>query len=247
MNRKRSMLLTFLILGSMSVVLSIHGFDLSAATPIAGFQDQSPPCLIDGHWGMMQGWGQMGPGMMQGAMMGGSSDSSSMWSMMGNAGIMSWHGATDQPIGLSDASASLGSFALTCGFGLTIGKVLAFDDSFYAVLLDASNDAVGEVLLDRYSGSVYPEPGPNMMWNANWGAGGASATTPVYDLAAAQALATTFLASYLPGATVLDGRALPGYASFEVGTETPKAVLSVNFSTGEVWVHTWLGPALNAA
>jgi len=125
--------------------------------------------------------------------------------------------------------------------------VLAFGDSYYTVLLDRSSNAVGEVLLDRYTGSVYPEPGPNMMWNTNWGAGGGTTAPAVYDLSAAQELATSFLASYLPGATVLEGRAMPGYASYEVGRGNIEAILSVDLASGHVWVHTWLGPALKAA
>ncbi len=67
-----------------------------------------------------------------------------------------------------------------------------------------------------------------------------------YDQAAAQQLATTFLAGYLPGATVLDGQAFPGYYTFDFGRGQVEAMLSVNAATGDVWVHTWHGPALSS-
>ena len=63
--------------------------------------------------------------------------------------------------------------------------------------------------------------------------------------AAAQALAEGFLAGYLPGASVLEGTAFPGYYTFDFGRGEVEGMLSVNAATGEVWVHTWHGPALS--
>jgi hypothetical protein len=149
---------------------------------------------------------------------------------------------TGQPITQAEADQRAAAFAASCGAGIQVGEIMAFSSTYYVVLVDNSGTGVAEVLVDRYTGAIYPEPGPNMIWNGQWGAGGNDA--PHYDQAAAQALATTFLAGYLPGSSVLEGRAFPGYYTFVFGRDQVEGMLSVHAVTGEVWVHTWLDPAL---
>ena len=62
-----------------------------------------------------------------------------------------------------------------------------------------------------------------------------------YNLAAAQKLAATFVAGYLPNGKVLEGLAFPGYYTFDYGRKAIEGMLSVNAYTGEVWVHGWHG------
>jgi hypothetical protein len=187
---------------------------------------------------MMAGWGGTGSGMMNGGgMMGG------MWGAMGSMGMMGFSAATATPITEADAQQRLAAFAAGCGADVHVTDLTAFGSNYYAQLVDGTGTGLGEVLVDRYTGAVSPEPGPNMMWNSRWGAGtGGDAR---YDQAAARQLATTFLTGYLPGAEVIEGTAFPGYYTFDFGRDHQvEGMLSVNAVTGDVWVHTWHGPAL---
>jgi hypothetical protein len=131
-----------------------------------------------------------------------------------------------------------------CGNGVKLDEVLAFASNYYGSLVDASGKGYLEVVVDRFTGAIYPEP-QSMMWNIGSGMH-VGQDTSRYDQAAAQWLATTFLAGYLPGAKVTDATAFPGYDTFDFGTDTAHVVgmLSINAATGQIWVHTWHGPAL---
>ncbi|RTI00095.1 peptidase M4, partial [Thermus scotoductus] len=99
-----------------------------------------------------------------------------------------------------------------------------------------------ELIADRYTGVVSPEPGPNMMWNTRYSMMGGPVQAPVrFPLEEAKKLAETFLKGYLPGAQVMEAGAFPGYYTFDFGRKEVEGMLSVNAYTGEVWVHTWHG------
>jgi hypothetical protein len=195
------------------------------------------------------GSGMMGGGS-SGGMMGGNSANGgmsamgTMWGLMGSMGMMGTYGANAQPISAAQARQALDAYAAACGNGIKVDDVMAFASNYYGALVDASGHGYLEVLVDRFTGAVYPEP-QSMMWNTSSGMHVSQGTTH-FDQNAAQQLATTFLAGYLPGATVTDATAFPGYYTFDFGTDAAHAVgmLSVNAATGEVWVHTWHGPAL---
>lgn len=158
--------------------------------------------------------------------------------------MMGFYPATATPITAVDAEQRLQAAAASMGPETTVGEVLPFASNYYAELTDANGAGLAEVLVDRYSGAIYPEPGPNMMWNGRWGMTASVGAATQYDEAAAQQLAETFLAGYLPDATVLEGTAFPGYYTFDYGRGQVEGMLSVNAATGEIWVHTWHGPAL---
>jgi hypothetical protein len=244
MNRR--LILTLAVLGVVLLGLVAVGQGaglLAAAQPGSTTNrrttNQGASCLTDNRWGMMSGWGGTDSGMMNGGGMMGD-----MWGSMGTMGMMGFTAATATPITESDAQQRLETFAAGCGADVHVADVMAFGSNYYAQLVDGNGTGLGEVLVDRYTGAVSPEPGPNMMWNSRWGAGTGSDTR--YDQAAAQQLATTFLAGYLPGATVTVGLAFPGYYTFDFGRGQVEGMLSVNAATGEIWVHTWHGPALPA-
>ncbi|WP_188905401.1 hypothetical protein [Deinococcus aerophilus] len=62
-----------------------------------------------------------------------------------------------------------------------------------------------------------------------------------YSEADARTLASTFVATYLPGATVEEGHTLSGYYTFDYRQGGAEGMLSVNARTGEIWRHTWHG------
>ena len=103
--------------------------------------------------------------------------------MMGNMMALYYPGA--RPITQDEARLrNMESFAKQYGSNVEVEDFMAFSSNYYAVLKDAdSGQNIAEVLVDRYSGSAYPEPGPNMMWNTRSGAGRTKAEGADYDLA----------------------------------------------------------------
>ncbi len=53
---------------------------------------------------------------------------------------------------------------------LEVAEVMEFSNHFYAIVHEEST-GIGafEVLVDKVTGTLYPEPGPNMMWNLKYG------------------------------------------------------------------------------
>lgn len=208
--------------------------------------------------------GQMGPGMMRNqgynyssgsGMMGNTgynySSGSGMMSnmmrgnmMMGN--MIALYDPRARPITQDEALRSMESLARQYyGSNVEVEDFMAFSSNYYAVLKDAnSSQDIAEVLVDRYSGSAYPEPGPNMMWNTRYGAGRTQAGNAGYDLAGAKKLAEDFLTGYLPGAQIMESKQMPGYYTFDFGRKDVEGMMSVNAFSGQIWVHTWHGSYL---
>ena len=174
---------------------------------------------------------RMGPGMMGYGMTG--------QGMTGGMGMMSVYTADSQPIAEADARTRARAFADRYYPGTTTGDFMEFSLNYYVALKDASNTSIAEVLVDRYTGTVTPEPGPNIRNTGNRRQGTSQAVT--YDVAGGKTLAETFLAGYLPGATVQESISYPGYYTYDFGRGKTEGMLSVNAYTGSIWVHTWHG------
>ena len=192
--------------------------------------------------------GHMGPGMMGdqngnysgSGMMGGMMTSNMM---MGN--MMALYYPESKPITHDTALRNMQNLSQQYGSRVEVEDFMIFSGNYYAVLKDLnSSENIAEVLVDRYSGSAYAEPGPNMMWNTRYGAGRAKAEGVDYDMAGAEKLAGDFLTGYLPGAKILESKAMPGYYTFDFGRQEIEGMLSVNAYNGQIWVHTWHGPYL---
>jgi hypothetical protein len=168
-----------------------------------------------------------GPGMM-GSM------------MMGN--MMAIYYPESKPITQDAALKNMENFSRQYGSNTEIEDFMAFSINYYAVVNDTtSGQDIAEVLVDRYSGSTYAEPGPNMMWNTRYGAGRVQNGSSGYDLAGAKKLAEDFLTGYLPGSQIQESHSLPGYYTFDFGRNEIESMLSVNAYSGQIWVHTWHG------
>jgi len=135
---------------------------------------------------------------------------------------------------------------------LVVKQVEEYTNNFYVQVNDKSTgNGAFELLINKYTGSIYPEMGPSMMWNTQYGmmrSGvlGGIFGTPTTTMPVTSTQATTdaqqYLTTYLPGTTTGDVTTFTGYYTIEIvnGT-TPYGMLSVNGYSGQTWYHTWHG------
>jgi hypothetical protein len=186
------------------------------------------------------GWG-MDPGMMGGRMGAGYRASARDYP------------DTSTPLTLDQAVEAARQYLSAYGNpDLVLTEVMEFSDNFYAEVEEESTGVHAfELLVDRYSGAVYPEPGPNMMWNTKYGhmsgmmGGWRSQPAGPMTASAEQArnFAQRWLDQFLPGMLVAESAdAFYGYYTIHVLKDTSiNGMLSVNGYTGDIWYHTWHG------
>lgn len=198
------------------------------------------------------GWGGYGPGGMMGrGMMGG------YGGMMGGGMMGGWgysYPNTGSRLSLDQAVEAVEQYLVAYGNSdLTVAEVMEFTNNFYAEVEEQSTGIHAfELLINPYTGTIYPEPGPNMMWNTKyghmggwWGYGSQSPATgemTVGPEAAVQA-AQAYLDRVQPGLTADDhADTFYGYYTLHVLRDGQVVgMLSVNGATGQVWYHTWHG------
>ena len=171
--------------------------------------------------------------------------------MMGGSGS---YNPQAQSITIDQAADSVRLYLNAYGRDLALTEVMEFAWNFYA---EVEEEDIGihamELLIDKYSGQVYPEMGPNMVWNTKYGMMaqmmggyyGAGAPTAAMSVTPeqAKALAQQYLDAYLPGLTVADADTFYGYYTLHtLRDEQVEGMLSVNGYTGAVWYHSWHGP-----
>jgi len=134
--------------------------------------------------------------------------------------------------------------------GLEVTEVMEFEYNFYAIAQERDT-GIGalELLIDKQTGAVGPEMGPNMMWNGKYGmhrggwmmGGGAALTNTIPPEEAVQ-IAKRWLDVYRPGTTVEDADPFYGYYTVHTLKDGEiDGMLSVHGTTGQVWYHTWHG------
>lgn len=160
---------------------------------------------------------------------------------------------TGAPLNITTAEAIAQNYVASTGNpDLTVKQVEEYSANFYVQVNEKSTGyGAFELLIDKYTGSIYPEMGPNMMWNTKYGMmrGGILSGiygTPTATMPVTEAQATTdaqqYLNIYLPGTTTGDVATFYGYYTIEVlNGATTYGMLSVNGYTGQVWYHTWHG------
>ena len=146
---------------------------------------------------------------------------------------------------------------------LKITDVQEYSNSFY-VQVGESSTGMGafELTVDKYTGNIYPEMGPNMMWNTKYttttgmmgifnglrgmmGLQRTPSTQMTVTADQAKADAQQYLNTYYPGTNVGNPTTFYGYYNIEVLSQgQPYGMVSVNGYTGQVWYHTWLGSFL---
>jgi len=140
---------------------------------------------------------------------------------------------------------------------LAIDEVEEYTQNFYVLFYEKST-GIGafEMIVDKYTGGIYPEMGPNMMWNTkygmhNSGMTGWTAGTQTGPLTVtvdqAKVYAQQFLTANYPGTTVGSTDTFYGYYHVDLlSADTTFGMLSVNGYTGQVWYHTWHGAFIQA-
>jgi hypothetical protein len=212
--------------------LTVTAYAAATPTPWAHAQPSGPGCATGG----MMGPGMMGPGMMGPGMMG-----PGMWS----GGQVTASISIDQAIQAVDGCLqSLGNSDLAAE------EVMEFQNNFYAIVQERTTGlGAFELVVNKSTGAVFPEPGPNMMWNTKYGMQGHMGGYPQVGgpmtITADQAaqIAQQWLDQGQPGSTVEPPDAFYGYYTVHtVWDGTVSGMLSVSGYTGQVWYHTWHGP-----
>lgn len=144
------------------------------------------------------------------------------------------------------------------GSGLVLDEIEEWEYNYYVVVKESAPPEYKafQLLIDKWTGVVMPEPGPNMMWNQKYGGHGGMGhhgnqghgTQPMpITVGEANAAAMQFLRERFPvypNAEVTTLDTFYGYYTLDVvDTETgvKLGMLSVNGYTGQVWYHTWHG------
>ena len=151
---------------------------------------------------------------------------------------------------------------------LAISDIFVFEDSDYYFSVVEEDTGLGafELLVNPYTGNVYPEMGPNMMWNLKYGMHASSEYGIMhgrgmmgrYNYSEAYTAedgsvernsisfndALKIAEDYLKdGYTVSgEGHEFYGYYTFHTMLNGEEAgMMSINGLTGDVWYHTWHG------
>jgi hypothetical protein len=136
--------------------------------------------------------------------------------------------------------------------GLAADEVIEFSNNYYASIRETST-GIGafEILIDRASGNVTREPGPDMMWNAkysvmsggmmgSWGFTGSGPMT--VSAQQAQDIAQQWLDANQSGTTAKSADPFYGYYTVDFERNgNLVGMLSVNGHSGQVWYHSWHG------
>ncbi len=138
------------------------------------------------------------------------------------------------------------------GGRLVVAEGMEFAWNFYAEVEERDTGIhATELLIDKYTGRVSPEIGPNMMWNSKYGPMrgmmGNYGGTPTADMPVtpeqARERAQQFLNGNSPGLAVAEADTFYGYYTLHtLANGQLEGMLSVNGYTGAVWYHSWHGP-----
>jgi hypothetical protein len=253
-------------------ILTIIGLALVASTLLVSTV-AAMPWGVGG--GMMGGWGR--GGMMSGygynpayPNQQGLSGSNNQYyqpvypfqfggSCHGRFGWNNGYGATapytnnGSPIAIATAKTIIQNYLTSTGNpDLTAKEIEEYHANFYVQVSEKSTgNGAFELLINKYTGSIYPEMGPNMMWNTKYGmmrggalSGifGAPTTTMTITATRATTNAQEFLTTSLAGTTAGDVTTFYGYYTIEILKDGSHfGMLSVNGFTGQIWVHNWHG------
>ena len=151
---------------------------------------------------------------------------------MGGYGYSAPYTYTGTPLSTTTAATIAQNYVTSIGNpDLVVKQVEEYYANFYVQVNEKSTgNGAFELLINKYTGSVYPEMGPNMMWNTKYGmmrsgilGGIYGAPTTTMPVSAPQATtdAQQYLNTYVPGTTTGDVTTFYGYYTIEVLNGTP--------------------------
>ncbi|HVC35538.1 MAG TPA: hypothetical protein VNL16_18675 [Chloroflexota bacterium] len=162
-------------------------------------------------------------------------------------------GAT--PIGIELAAANARASIASLGdSNLELSEVMEFSANYYAQAIERNTGIHAfELLIDKYTGTVFPEMGPNMVWNTKYGVmggmmrwqgfGAGSAAEMPIGPAQVQQNARQYLRTQGLNLDVGEPDRFYGYYTLHTLRDRQiEGMISVNGETGVVWYHTWHGP-----
>jgi hypothetical protein len=222
-----------------------------------------------GRWGYNVADEMMGFGMMSGSVRDVPCiEDQPGYGMMGdNWKDMPFGSAQDMPCGqgyvnpsdgdvssLEDVETAAHEYVERLGYsGLEVTEVMEFQRNYYAIVAE-EDTGIGamELLVDKDSGAIGPEPGPNMIWNTEYGMmgrgsgmmgmGGYASGDMTLSPQEAQDVAQRWLDSNLPGRTAGEADEFYGYYTLHFLNDGQiEGMLSVHGSSGDVWYHSWHG------
>ena len=217
------------------------------------------------------GFGSTGRPLMFSNRLGMGNDNNPGYSMMGGGFVMmngypSRNNTNVAPLSIEDAKQTVGNYLKELNNAdLELKEIMIFDNNGYARITEKSS-GIGamELLIDPASLAVYPEYGPNMMWNLKYGhmngiggmmgdrrgmMGGFS-TNPGKESDSmsitpdkASEIAQKYLDQEFPGyQAAQDADPFYGYYTIDILKDgNPTGMLSVNGFSGQVFLHTWHG------
>lgn len=146
---------------------------------------------------------------------------------------------------------------------LIIGDIFIFEDSeyYFSIIEKETGKGAMELLVNQYTQYIYPEYGPNMMWNLKYGMHYTKGMMHGYKVDDGYFQVSNFSKdneitmekAYNEGTSYLKKKDknlelndkhhdFYGYYTFHVEKEgMPIGMLSVNGFTGDVWYHDWHG------
>ena len=162
-----------------------------------------------------------------------------------------YQGSTDPQGGaldLESAQVAIEDYLADLGYdNLELSEVMEFEYNLYAIA-EEPETGVGamELLVDKRTGDVGPEMGPNMMWNEKYGMhtrrGNPGRENELSEDEVLD-IAQRWLDTNRPGVSV-ESHADPFYGYYTVHTLRDgeiEGMLSVHGESGQVWYHTWHG------
>ena len=154
-------------------------------------------------------------------------------------------------VDISEAQDAVEAYVHNQGYDdLEIAELMEFEQNFYAIVREVDT-GIGamELLVDKSTGAVGPEMGPNMMWNARYGMhsrtgmmGRSNDANTVSEERAVE-IAQRWLDVNQPGVDA-EEHVDPFYGYYTIHTVKDGQIdgmLSVHGTTGQVWYHTWHG------
>ncbi len=135
------------------------------------------------------------------------------------------------------------------GQDLKIAEIMEFSKNYYIEVVE-EDTGIGamELLVDKSTGYIFPEYGPNMMWNLKYGMHSRMKSTDAAVMPIDEEKAIEIAESYLAKSDFNEyvaGEAKRFYGYYTMHTIDKNGnilgMLSVNGFSGAVWYHGWHG------